>query len=303
MPTLQNLVDRVRQEIAGFSQNQQQFTWLTSSIGSTDTVFNVNDATQVSRGLIEIDGNELAQVTAVNSKVSPNTVTIAPFGRGWASTTAVSHGVNARIENNPIWPYQRIVEAINDTIRGVYPQLFGVGTKVFPKVSVIYEYNLPAAAEEVINVQHALIGPSQVWPYARNWRFVSQADTSTGQLGSSGKSVFIADDIVPGRTILVNYRQEPVELVNASDDFATVTLLPATAQDVIVWGACQKLSPQLEGPRLAIAAVEASERAQYVQPGSASRVSQYFGTLYQQRLEQEAAKLRDRYPAVSHYDF
>jgi hypothetical protein len=72
---------------------------------------------------------------------------------------------------------------------------------------------------------------------------------------------------------------------------------------VIVYGACMKLSPQLEGPRLSISSVEASERAQYVQPGSASKVSQYFGQMYAARLEQEAKKLRDRYPISSHFDF
>lgn len=301
MPTLQNLVDRVRQEVSGFSQNQQQLTYLTASVLAGDLTMTVFDAQQISRGLIELGGSELAYV---NSK-SPTTnmITISPFGRGYAGSTAQAWANGTKIENNPIWPYVRIVEAINDTIRGVYPNLYAIGTKVFPKTSVIYEYSLPADAEEVINVQHQLIGPSQVWPYARNWRFVAQADTSTGQLGSTGKALFIADDIVPGRQILVNYRKEPTELVNATDDFASVTGLPATAQDVIVWGACQKLAVQLEGPRLAMAAVEASERAQYVQPGSAAKVSGYFGQLYAQRLEQEAAKLRNRQPIVSHYDF
>jgi hypothetical protein len=166
----------------------------------------------------------------------------------------------------------------------------------------VYEYSLPADAEEVISVQNQLIGPSHVWPFARTWRFVGQANTATGELGSTGKALFIADDIVPGRQIFVTYQKEPSELVNLTDDFATTTGLPATCQDVIVYAACMKLTPQLEGPRLAMAAVEASERAQYVQPGSASRVSQWFQSLYRERLEQEARKLRDRYPRPSHYD-
>lgn len=301
MPTLQNLVDRVRQELSGFSQNQQQFTSLAANITNSQTSFTVADATQVSRGTIEVDNQELMLVQSVNQQT--NTVNISSFGRGYASTTANSHLLGAKIENSPIWPTIRITEAINDAIRGVYPNLWGVNTKSISKIAVVYQYPLPAAAEEVISVQYQLIGPSHVWRMAQNWRFQGQSDTLTGELGATGKSLFIADDVVPGRQIWVTYRQEPVELVNLTDDFATTTLLPATAQDVIVYGACMKLSPQLEGPRLSISSVEASERAQYVQPGSASKVSQYYGQLYAQRLEEEAKKLRDRYPISTHFDF
>lgn len=301
MPTLQNLVDRVRQELSGFSQNQQQFTSLAANITNSQTSFTVADATQVSRGTIEVDNQELMLVQSVN--INTNTITLSSFGRGYASTTASSHLLGTKIENSPIWPTVRVVEAINDTIRGVYPDLWAVNTVSIPKISVVYEYGLPSDAEEVINVQYQLIGPSHVWRFAQNWRFVGQANIATGELGSTGKSLFIADDVVPGRQIFVTYRGEPHELINSTDDFAATTLLPVTAQDVVVYGACMKLSPQLEGPRLSISSVEASERAQYVQPGSASKVSQYYGSLYAQRLEQEAKKLRDRYPVSSHFDF
>lgn len=301
MPTLSDLIIRVRRELAGFSQNQQQWSYLTAPISPSDTTLTIADATQVSRGLIEVDGLELMLVKNVNQQT--NTLIIDPFARGWDGTTATSHSANASVENNPQWPAIRVKEAINDAIRSVYPDLWAVGTVSFPKISVVFEYSLPADAEEVIHVQNQLIGPSHVWPFARSWRFNGQADTATGQLGSTGKSLYLGDDITPGRQILVTYQKEPTELANLSDDFATVTGLPASVQDVIVYAACMKLAPQLEGPRLTLNAVEASERAQYVQPGSASRVSQWFRELYHERLEQEARKLRDRYPRPSHYDF
>lgn len=301
MPTLQDLINRVRQEVAGYSQDQQQFTYLVNPISPSDLTLTVGDVSQVSRGEIEVDRSELMFVNSVDR--TAGTISILPGGRGWVGSTATSHLANASIENNPIWPSVRITEAINDTIRSVYPQLWAVGTVSIPKISVVYEYSLPAAAEEVTSVQFQQIGPSHIWRYARNWRFTGQADTATGELGNTGKALYIGDDIVPGRQILVTYRKEPAELVNLADDFASVTGLPATAQDVIVWGACGKLTAQLEGPRLTMAAVEASERAQYVQAGSATRVSQYFDQKYLQRLDQESAKLRDRIQTPTHYDF
>lgn len=301
MPTLQNLVDRVRQELSGFSQDQQQFTSLGANINNSQTSFLVADASQISRGTIEVDNQELMLVQSVNQQT--NTVNISTFGRGYASTTANSHLLGVKIENSPIWPTIRLTEAINDTIRGVYPQLWATNTTSISKISVVYQYGLPADAEEIISVQYQLIGPSHVWRPAQQWRFQGQSNIATGELGTTGKSLFIGDDIVPGRQVFVTYRKEPTELVNLTDDYTTVTGLPSTSHDVIVYGACMKLSPQLEGPRLSISSVEASERAQYVQPGSASKVSQYFGTLYMQRLEQEAAKQRDRFPVPSHFDF
>jgi hypothetical protein len=301
VPTLQNLIDRVRQELSGFSQNQQQFTSLAVGVNNSATSLSVADATQVSRGTIEVDNQELMLVQSVN--IPSNTVNLSSFGRGYASTTANSHLAGVKIENSPIWPTIRLTEAINDAIRSVYPQLWAINTTSIPKISVVYEYGLPADAEEILSVQYQLIGPSHVWRFAQNWRFVGEANIPTGELGSTGKALFIADDIVPGRQVWVTYRKEPTELVNLTDDFATVTGLPSTSHDVIVYGACMKLSPQLEGPRLSITSVEASERAQYVQPGSASKVSQYFGSLYMQRLEQEAAKQRDKFQIPSHFDF
>jgi len=298
MPQFQDLVNRTKQLVQGFSQNQQQWAYLTSSILTTDTTLAVNDSSQISRGMAEIGNSELVLVKSINQNT--NQITIDPFGRGWNNTTAVAWPANTRIENNVTWPNIWLKTAINDAIRSVYPDLWAVGTTTLTKTSVVYEYQLPADAEEIISVQNQLIGPSKVWPFCRSWRFVGQASTTDF---STGKSLFISDDIVPGRQIFVTYQKEPTELVNDTDDFAGVTGLPASAQDVIVYGACMKLVVQFEAARLAIASVEASERAQFVQPGSATRVSGYFGQLYKDRLEQEARKLRDRYPRPSHYDF
>jgi hypothetical protein len=300
MPALSDLVNRTRQMLLGFSQEQQQYTFLTTGATPGDVTFTVDDASQVSRGLIEIDGLELCLVKKILRNNTTAQIVLDPFGRGWAGTTAATHAINAKIENNPVFPTIRVVEAINDTIRSVYPNLFGVGTKSITKNAVVFEYDLAAAAEEIISVQNSVIGPTNIWPFSSNWRFVGQANTGAFP---SGKALYIGDDVMPGQKIFVTYMQEPVELVNLSDDFAGVTTLPATAQDVIIYGACMKLTPSLEGARLTLNAIEASERSQFVQAGAASRVSTYFGQLYNQRLEQEAAKLRDRYPRPTHFDY
>lgn len=303
MPQLSDLVNRTRQMLLGFSQQQQQYTALTASALAGDISLTVDDPSQISRGVIEVDGLELMLVKKVNRQGGAAQVSIDAFGRGWAGTTAAAHSIGARIENNPVFPTIRIVEALNDTIRSVYPSLFAVGTQVITKNAVVFEYSLNAAAEEIISVQNSVIGPTHIWPFASNWRHIPQADTSTGQLGTTGKAIYIGDDIMPGQKILVTYMSQPTEMVNLTDDFATVTGLPASVQDVLIFGACSKLAPSLEGARLTLNAIEASERSQFVQAGAATRVAQGWAAQYQMRMEQEAAKLRDRYPRPTHFDY
>lgn len=296
MATLQQLVYRTRHYMQGFSQQQQQYTSLTAGIGPTDATLAVADATQISRGEIEVNGVELIYLNSVN--IPGNTATVLPGGRGWMGTTAAAAPINAIVEDNPTFPYVRVVEAINDTIDALYPDLFQVGSQAITKLSVVFEYQMPAAAGEIISARYNIIGPSQVTPWVRRYRFDNAADKSRF---ASGKSIWLGEDVTPGQTITVTYMSEPADLVNASDDFVTVTGLPASAQELVMYGACERLAPTLEGPRLLLQAAEVSERGSMVPPGSASKVSQYFHQLYQQRLNEERRKLYDRYERPPHF--
>ena len=295
---LSSMVARVRQYMMSFSQAQQQLTFLTDAVLSTDTVIGVDDATQVSRGLVELGGQELATVYTYDQ--GANQFTVMPLGgRGSQGSTAAAWPQNTQVENNPIFPYVRMVEAINDSIRSVYPDLFAVGQATLSKVSVQYGYALPADCEEILSVGYATVGPSLIDPWARRWRYNNNADTSRFP---SGKSIAVLEQITPGRNIVVNYMKEPTELVNGADMFSAVTGLPSSAQDVVLYLACQKLSPTLDVARLLLDSAETSERASFAQAGSASKVSQYFGQLAAQRLGEEVRKLADRYPRPVHFD-
>ncbi len=296
MPTLQGLIDRVKQNLFGYSSKQQQWSYLTNAVLSTDLTLAVNDASQVSRGLVELGGQEMALVKSVDRNA--NTVTLEPGGRGQYSSGAQAWGMNVLIENNPIFPYIRLKESINDVINELYPQLFAVGTAKFPKISVVFNYQLPADCEEVVNVKYQVIGPSKIYVWARVWRYDNTADTTDF---STGKSINVLEDITPGREIQVTYMKEPSLLVNPADDFSTVTGLPASAADLVFYGAMMKMLPALQGPRLILDTVEAAERASYVQPQQVAQASQYYGGLYQQRLLKETAKLYDRYQRPLHF--
>jgi hypothetical protein len=298
MSSLAAIVAKVRQNMYSFSQEQQEYTYLTNPIGTTDTVIDVADASQISRGLVEVGGMELMYVLNINRQ--SNTGTLLPTGRGWMNTTPASWPANTQVEDNPIFPYQRIVEAVNDAIDSVYPDLFSFGTATIIKLSVVSTSALPAACDEVMSVRYALIGPSQVYPIMRRWRFDGQASVTTFP---TGRSIELLEEVTPGREMVVTYMQRPSELVNPSDDFVTVTGLPSSAEELIVYGACQRLAPSLEASRLLLDAAEVSERASMVQPGSAAKVSQSWGQLFEQRLQEERRKLYDRIERTVHFNY
>jgi hypothetical protein len=288
--TFLDIQNRVKQLLYGMTWDQEQYTYLTNSIGTGDLTFSVNDATQVSRGLIEVD-SELMNVQTFN--LQTNSVTVFPFGRGFYGSVAATHTANASVINNAKFPKVRVQEAINDIINEVYPTLFAVLSTNLTKNAVQYGYPLPAVADEVLNVNYAVIGPSQIAPSMRRWRFDPNADPA---VFPTGKSVNLLEEVTPGRTMRVTYIGQPSNLVNDTDGFAAVSGLPETAKDAIVYGAAAKLLVSYDAARLQMDSVESAERAAVTQPTSASNTSKYFMAIYQNRLDLEGKKLRDRYP-------
>lgn len=292
--TFLDLQNRVKQLCLGSSWNQEQYTYITvNGISSGDTTFNVNDATQVSTGMIEID-SELMNVQSVNTQL--NQVTIFPFGRGYYGSTAASHLINASVCNSPRFPKIQIQEAINDIIGEIYPRVFAVSTTTFQKLGVQYGYSLPANTDQVLQVNYQVIGPSKIEPSMRRWRFDPNANTTDFP---TGKALMALEEVTPGRTITVTLANQPQPLLNDTDGFAAVSGLPETVKDLIIYGAVAKLLVQFDSARLQMDSIEASERAAITQPTSAANSSKYYMAIYQQRLDAEETKLRERYPAYA----
>lgn len=288
--TFLDLQNRVKQLLYGITWDQEQYTYLINNIGANDLSFVVDDATQVSRGLIEID-SELMNVQTYD--ISSNTLTIFPFGRGFYGSTAATHSANTSVINNSKFPKIRVQESINDIINEVYPTLFAITTSEFPKNAVQYNYPIPSTVDDILQVNYQVIGPSLTWPSMRRWRFDPNASPGTF---ATGKSINLLEEVTPGRLIRVTCVSQPQPLTNDTDGFAAVSGLPETAKDCIVYGAAAKLMVAYDAARLQMDSVESSERAALTQPTSAANTSKYFMAIYQERLDLEGKKLRDRYP-------
>jgi hypothetical protein len=297
--TFAQVQNRVRSYLLGFSLDQEQVSSLQSSMTSSDTTFTVDPSTvnSVSRGLCQID-DELILVKMADQTSGLVTVMGGINGRGREGSTPAAHSANALVTNSPAYPNIRIQEAINDTLLGVYPHLVTFGTTNIQKHAPQVEYALPADCLDVWYVTGQLVGPSLVWQPLPNWRYNPYADTS---VFPSGKSIEILDAVVPGRQQRVVYAKKINTLTNASDDFETVSGLPERCVDMVSYGAVARLLPAYEAARLQQRTIEANQRSSLVPPASATRTSQYYLALYQQRLAEERQRMYTEIPNYQQY--
>lgn len=293
MTTFDQLVKEVRQQLLGYSMNQESVSELSVAMTDTDTTFTCDTGTiqNLSRGLVEID-DELILVKTYDASSGVVSVMGLANGRGYEGTTAASHAQHALVTSNPAFPRARIKKAINDTIRALHPDLVVFGSTEITKLAPVIEYELPAEVNDVWYVVGQLIGPSKVAQPLPNWRYNPKARTANF---ATGKSIQIHDVVTPGQAIKVVYTKLPTELSAGSDAF-TVTGYPERMTDLVVYGACKRLLPSLESARLQLQAVETTERAPLVPPTSATKAAQLFASLYAERLEQEKALQRQEVP-------
>lgn len=286
MTTFDLLVRQVRQQLLGFSMNQESVSELASSMLSTDTTFSCDAATvtNLSRGLVEID-DELILVKTYDSQSGIVSVMGLANGRGYEGTTATTHAAHALVTSNPAFPKARIKEALNQAIRGLYPSLVVFSDTEITKLSPQVEYALPADVDDVWYVTGQLIGPSKVAQPLPNWRYNPKARIVNFP---TGKSLQVFDYVTSGQAVKVVYIKPPVQLSAGTDDFTT-TGYPERMSDLVVYGACKRLLPALESARLQQQSVEATERAPLVPPASASKAASLYASLYAERLEEERA--------------
>lgn len=290
-----DLVNEISLNISGYTAKQDRTTHLTAGVNSSATSFSLGNVTNIGKGIIEID-DELIWLDSYD-RIS-STATAAPYGRGYQGSTAASHSQYARVTIAPTFPRISIRRAISDTINAVYPRLWGVGTHTFTLQAARTTYSIPADAETVLYVSWQTTGPSQEWMRAKNWRLDRMANTTAYP---TGNTISIYDRITPGRTVQVIYSKKPVVLVNDADVFTTVTGLQSSSKDVIVLGASYRLMSFIDPGRANYTSAEADLADSKIQYGSAAATARYFRTLYQERLNEEAGKLREYYPINNHY--
>jgi hypothetical protein len=296
MPTLSDMIDEVRSSLAGYTLRQDRITYLNNAISSTDLAMTIGSSSNLAKGIIEID-SELIWID--NFSQASSTLNAAPgFGRGYQNTNASPHAQYAQITLSPTFPKVMIQKAINDVINSLYPKLWAVASTTFTFNASQTTYPLPDDLESILYMSWQTTGSSLEWLPINRWRADPMANISTF---NTTNTVNIYENIQPGRTVQVYYTTTPNTLDNPTDDYADVTGLPASSVEVVILGACYKLLSYVDAGRINLSSAEADLNDTKIPSTAGVASSRYIYALYQQRLNDEALKLQDKFPIRIHY--
>jgi hypothetical protein len=292
------MVDEVRSNLAGYTLRQDRITYLANpgGINSTDRSIIIGSADNLAKGIIEID-NEMMWIDSFN--VGNNTLNVIPgFGRGYNGTTPSPHAENAQITLTPTFPRTVVEQAINDTINSFYPKLFSTQSTVFTFNAAQVAYPLPSQARDALYISWQTVGPSREWLPVNRWRMDRMANVAAFDTTAT---VNIYEKIMPGRNVQVWYSAIPNTLTNANDNFTDVTGLPESCRDVVTLGACYRLLSYVDSGRINLTSAEADLADAKLPSTAGASSSKYVFALFQQRLQEEAIKMQNRYPIRVHY--
>ena len=298
MPTLNEMVDEVRANLQGYALRQDRITYVADAAGltTTSTSITVGSSNNLAKGVIEID-DELIWIDSFTT--ASNVLNVIPgFGRGYQGTTAAPHSQYAQVTLSPTFPRNSIKKAINDTINSFYPKLWIAQPYTFTFNASQTTYALPDDAEDILFISWQTTGSSQEWLPVNRWRLDSMANSATF---NSQNTINIYENVQPGRTIQVWYTSTPNTLDANTDDFADVTGLPESSKDVVILGASYKLLSYLDAGRINLSSAEADLNDGKLPSSAGVAASRYIFALFQQRLNEEALKLADKYPIRIHY--
>jgi len=298
MPTLNEMVDEVRANLQGYALRQDRITYVADAAGLTTTSasITVGSSNNLAKGVIEID-DELIWIDSFTT--ASNVLNVIPgFGRGYQGTTAAPHSQYAQVTLSPTFPRSSIKKAINDTINSFYPKLWIASAYTFTFNASQTTYALPDDAEDILFISWQTTGSSQEWLPVNRWRLDTMANSATF---NSQNTINIYENVQPGRTIQVYYTSTPNTLDANTDDFADVTGLPESSKDVVILGASYKLLSYLDAGRINLSSAEADLNDGKLPSSAGVAASRYIFALFQQRLNEEALKLADKYPIRIHY--
>jgi len=293
MSSFTTMVEDTLSEASSYIRNQESITVLTQAVNSTAVEFVVDDATQVSKGLVEI-GDELVYVKSVNKNAG--TATVLPGGRGWKGSTAASHGVNEIIRNNPTFPRSQIKRALNDTITAI--DLRALKSTEFEFDGTRYAYVLPTDFDNITGVSWNAPDTTEVWPIIRRYR-IDRNWREEAYPNVQRSAVVLNEYPQPGRTVRVQYTGF-ASGITTGDDFSD-TGLPASCEDVVRLGAIWRLLSTVDSGKVVASSPSADLVDAPIRPGDSTTVARYVYQLFTVRLAEEKAKQADNFFSVINY--
>jgi hypothetical protein len=304
--TYSDIVNEILISMAGYTMQQDRATTLAAAISSTTTTsISVTSTSDIGKGIIEV-GEELMWID--NFDRVANTLTVAPWGRGYLGTTASTAATSSKVTISPTFPKKVVKRAINDTLQAMAASIFAVKQTTFTFNPAVTTYELldgasNVTAQFIIAAHWQEVGPSKEWIPVRRIKLEPFADISTwgGSAASPAQTVTIHDYITPGRTVKVLYGANPGTFSSDSDVFTTATGLPESCKDVVVLGATYRLLTFLDPARATQTSPQADEIDTKRTFGSTSTIMRQIYALYTQRLAEEVKSQQQQFPVRVQY--
>lgn len=286
MATLNQLTEQTLGEVNSYVKNQESVTVITSATTAGDSTMLVDDATALSKGIVEIDDEliYLKKVIAASGSIQVLGTTGNPIGRGWRGTTATSHVTGSIVRNNPIFPRNQVKRAINETIKAMTFPCISYETFTFNGSD--YSYIMPDSLVDITGISWDVPDSTGVWQLIKGWRLdTNYYDATTSTIK---QALILKESPMPGRTVNVQYTKYPTSITDNQE--LTVSGLPASCEDVVRLGAMYRLLSTVDPGKVTATAVSADALDQPVQAGASTNAAKYLFQLYTVRLAEEIAK-------------
>ena len=229
MAAVSTLVDRIYRDFLNKPDDLSAFSRLDGAIDNTTTTVIYEDGLLSSEeenllaggALIEVN-QELMLVTNIVS--STRTLTVA---RGYAGTTADSHGDKTNMFINPTFPRKSVFDAVADNISRLYPSLYNITTTNVTSNSTYAE--VPATTVSIVN--------SWVQNAAGDQYTSAGIELLTNFPPSSTNTAVQFSNTSNGKTVYLVVKRKFARPTAETDDLTTTCLLEDSYHQIIMIGA------------------------------------------------------------------
>jgi hypothetical protein len=291
--TVQNWVDRARQYLQSgltVERNQLAAPYVAGS-GTLTFKYALGGITKGARLSIGLNTFYVWDVTPSTLQA---TVTAAESG-----SVDVNVASGATVHVRPLFPDFDVFTALNEEVQALSsPQsgLFQVKTVDLTYNSAIDGYDISATdIQAIYEVRFQEPGPYKDWPRVPSHEWVLQRKAYTPDF-PSGTALRLNRGGWPGYDVRVTYVAPYSSFTNLTDDVTAVCGVSAQAADIPPIGAAVRLIAGREVKRNFTETQPDTRRLEEVPPGAVANSSRGLMMLRQQRISEEAARLRAQYP-------
>lgn len=284
------LIEETRRILLSGQREEQNR--LTTAITSSDTSLTVTyDVGSIDRGSkLSIDLEDM-YVWGKSSQ------TITPIDRGQFGSSPASHSINSLIRVNSKFSNLEIFNAINDELTSLTSATNGIFlpfTLEFSYLANTTTYEFGDDVIDVLDVRYRLPGSPDTWLQSHDWEF----SRALGGDFANGRAIVVRD-AYPGQPFAVTVKLPFTTLPASMTANTTLFSIPNSIIDILTIGAAWRLVSTREVRRNFDEVQGDTRRAEEVPPGANLGASRELGRLRQQRINEEASRLSQLYPAHS----